>query len=266
MRWLATAAAASIVATAAAGELSSDRQREILRGALNAFDDATETARDNPARAQALYRESAAALETLIDSGIRNPAMEYDLGNAYMRLGKAGLAILHYRRGLRMAPSDVKLAANLTYARNRVQPFVEETDKSRLARSLLFWHYDTSLAGRVWAVGIFSGFGWLLLLVRLNRRRLPLLVPALVSIVVSAACCGSVVWELREIEREPAAVVCVAEHILRLGSGEGSDAAMSEPLGPGVELRVIGGRGEWVEVRLVDGREGWLPAEAIEGV
>ena len=206
------------------------------------------------------------ALETLIDSGIRNPAMEYDLGNAYMRLGKAGLAILHYRRGLRMTPSDAKLSANLTYVRNRVQPFVEESDKSRLARSLLFWHYDTSLAARVWAVGILSGFGWLLLLVRLNRRRLPLLVPALLSIVVSLACCGSVVWELREIEREPAAVVCGAEHILRLGSGEGSDAAMSEPLGPGVELRVIGGRGEWVEVRLVDGREGWLPAEAIERI
>ena len=68
------------------------------------------------------------------------------------------------------------------------------------------------------------------------------------------------------MEREPMAVVCGAEHILRLGSGEGSDAAMSEPLGPGVELRVIGGRGEWVEVRLVDGREGWLPAAAIERI
>ena len=264
MRAFALLMTASLAA--AAGEFPLDRQREILRGALNAFDVATETARDNPARAEALYRESAAALETLIDDGLRNPSIEYDLGNAYVRLGKSGRAILHYRRGLRMSPSHVKLAANLSYARNRVQPFIEETDESRLTRSLLFWHYDTSLGRRVWAAGILSGLGWLLLLLRLSRRRAALLIPALASIAISLACCGSVLWELHETARTPAAVVCGAEHILRLGRGEGSDAAMSEPLGPGVELRVIGQRGEWVEVRLVDGVEGWLPAEAIERI
>ena len=262
MRALALLMTASLAA--AAGEFPPDRQREILRGALNAFDEATEIARDNPARAEALYRESATALGTLIDDGLRNPSIEYDLGNAQMRLGRTGLAILHYRRGLRMNPAHAKLAANLSYARNRVQPFIEETDESRLARSLLFWHYDTSLGRRVWAAGILSGFGWLLLLLRLSGRRAPLLIPALVSIVISLACCGSVLWELHETASTPAAVVCGSEHILRLGRGEGSDAAMSEPLGPGVELRVIGQRGEWVEVRLVDGLEGWLRAEAIE--
>jgi SH3-like domain-containing protein len=41
---------------------------------------------------------------------------------------------------------------------------------------------------------------------------------------------------------------------------------MRQPLGPGVELRIIQRHGDWAEVRLMDGNEGWLPLAALEDI
>ena len=112
---LAVAPAYGLCAPARAddGALSPERQREILRDALSAFDDAVATARDNPARAEQLYRQAAAAFERLVADGVRSAALEYNLGNTRFRLGDLGRAVLHYRRAQRLDPGDAKLAENL---------------------------------------------------------------------------------------------------------------------------------------------------------
>lgn len=248
----------------AAEPLPPQRQREVLREALNAFDEAVSTVRDDPARAEELYRSSAAAFETLSDHGVRNAALEYNLGNAYFRLGRLGHAILHYRRAQRLDPSDAALTANLRYARNRVEPYIEPTGTQRLVTRLMFWANRTSVQDRFWLAAIASVAGWLGLAVRLRRRSRPLAVLAALAIVMGLTNAASVGWQLHDESRRPPAVTVGGEHVLRLGRGEGYEPALTQPLGPGVELRILSERGGWVEVQLNDTKTGWLPATAVE--
>jgi tetratricopeptide (TPR) repeat protein len=243
-----------------------ERQREILRDALNAFDDAVAVAHSDAARAHELYRSAASDFQALIDAGLRNAALEYNLGNTYFRLGRLGPAIVHYRRAELLDPGNETLRANLAYARRQVEPSIQAGGEERLLHRLLFWHYRTSLAQRFWAAALLSGAGWLLLIARLRWRSKPLCLIGLLTVVFGLAAGASALWQIRDEAQYPPAVVGGEECILRLGRGEGYDAALKQPLGPGVELRILQARGDWVEVELPNSQTGWLPAAGVERI
>ncbi len=263
---LACAPAVGLATASAAEALTPGRQREVLREALNAFDKAVRMVGDDPAQAEELYRESVAAFETLTAHGVRNAALEYNLGNAYFRLGELGRAILHYRRALQLDPTDAALRANLGYARNRVEPYVAPTGGRQLVNRLMFWTSHTSIRERFWLTLITSVAGWLGLTLRLRWRSRSLTASAGLLIAVGLANAASVGWQLHDEARRPPAVVMGGEHVLRLGRGEGYEPALNQPLGPGVELRILSQRGDWVEVELRDDKTGWLPASGVERI
>lgn len=265
-RLLAAALALCMAGAAVADALSPERQREILREGLTAYDEAVAAAREDPARAAELYRKAAQSFAGLRASGLRNADVEYNLGNVYFRLGELGRAIVHYKRAERIDPAEPRLVANLRYARDRVEPRIAPSGENRLARQLLAWHYHTSLRQRVWGLGVLSGLGWLALTVWLFHRRAAYLTGGLVLVLLAAVVGASALWQLHIDAREPEAVIVVAAEYLRLARGEGADLALKQPLGAGVELRVVQQRAEWVEVRLPNGQTGWLPARSIERV
>lgn len=254
------------ICAASGAEMTLERKREVLADALRSFDEAVEAARGDSARARELYRRAAAGFETLIDADARNAMIEYDLANAYARMDEPGRAILHYRRALRQSPRNAEISANLAYVRKGVVPSIAETDERKLVRSLFFWHYGSSAHARLLAAAVLSVVGWLLLAVRLGRRRAPLRWAGVTAVAFGLICCASLTWQIQGRRASPPAVVIEGEHVLRLGKGEGSDAAMSAPLGAGVELRIVETHADWVKVRLRDGRSGWLPAAAIEQI
>jgi tetratricopeptide (TPR) repeat protein len=256
----------ALAASAVAEPLSPARQREILRAALSAFDQAVEVARENPARAVQLYHQAEADFLALREAGVHNASLEYNLGNVYFRLGDLGRAILHYRRAAALKPGDERLVANLRYARDRVEPRVAPSGESRLAHQLLFWHYGVSPARRFWALMALTAAGWLLMFVWLRWRQRGVLIAGLVAAAAALAAGTSLLWQMHDEAHYPQAVIVGNETPLRLGRGEGSDLALKQPLGPGVELRILQQRGDWVEVRLPNDQTGWLPATGIERV
>jgi uncharacterized protein YgiM (DUF1202 family) len=100
-------------------------------------------------------------------------------------------------------------------------------------------------------------------MLRLRWRSRGLLTLSCLFVVFGLANAASVGWQLHDQTRHPPAVVVSGEHTLRLGRGEGYDPALSQPLGPGVEVRILNQRADWAEVRLADGKTGWLPLQAI---
>ena len=113
---------------------------------------------------------------------------------------------------------------------------------------------------------IASIVGWLGLRLRLRWRSRALLTLSCLIVLLGLANAASVAWQLHDEAQHPAAVVVSGEHILRLGRGEGYDPALNQPLGPGVELRILNQRADWVEVQLPDDKTGWLPMEAVERI
>jgi tetratricopeptide (TPR) repeat protein len=255
-----------VPAIARADSLPPERQRELAREGLGAFDQAVEVVRHDATRAETLYRQAAAAFEALADSGVRNAALEYNLANTYFRLGELGRAILHYRRAQRFDPTDAALSANLEYARNRVEPYIEPSGTRQLIHRLTFWTSHTSVRTRYQLTLIASIAGWLGLALRLRWRSRALLTLSCLVVLLALANAASVAWQLHDEARRPPAVVLKGEHVLRLGRGEGYDPALNQPLGPGVELRILNQRADWVEVQLPDDQTGWLPASAIKRI
>lgn len=236
---------------------------ETLRKALLAFDQAVTAATNNPDQAQALYRESAAGFEEVLRGGARNAAIETNLGNCYFRLGKVGQAITHYRRALAVEPSAERAAANLAYARMRVEPSIVDHSTQQLLGRLSFWNRLWSLRTQLGFASVVGLFGWGTLTVRLWRRSRGLLVTGVFAALLSAAWLASIAITDRDAIARPHAVTVADQATLRQGRGEGYEPVLKEPLGAGVELRVVDRRGDWVEVLLGNGVTGWLPAGAV---
>ncbi|TWT42325.1 Bacterial SH3 domain protein [Phycisphaerae bacterium RAS1] len=251
---------------APAASVSPERLRELLGSAQTAFDEATAAARSDPAGAAGLYRQSAAAFDSVAAAGVISAGLEFNRGNTHFRLGNVGRAIVHYRRGLRLQPRDADLRANLAYARLRVEPQLPSGESERLVERLLFFHYKTSLRERFWLAALLAGGGWLLLTVRIWRPVKPLAACGLTLVLLGATFSVSALWQLQAEAAAPAAVVVGEPQTLRQGRGEAYEAVLREALGPGVELRILESRGEWVEVRLSNGQSGWLPRSAVEPI
>ncbi|MFN0135656.1 MAG: tetratricopeptide repeat protein [Phycisphaerae bacterium] len=258
-----TASLAAAIALLAALPTSSADQASILSAALDAYDKAVASARENPPAAMDSYRQAAAGFESLAASGVRSAALEYNLGNTYYRLGDFGKAVLHFRRAQRLDPGDARIAANLRYARERVEPFIPPSGQTQLIDRLLFWNNNISINGRFWIGAVGSVVGWLALLAWTRVRGVGFGIVAAIGITLGLANCASVAAQLFDEQSRPHAVVTTASQKLRAGRGDAYDEVLKQPLGGGVELRVLDVRGDWVEVRLSDNVSGWLPLSAI---
>ena len=85
----------------------------VSRARADAFDDA------NRAFASGHYADSAQGYLAVLKRDGYSPAVLFNLGNAELREGRTGDAILDYERARWLAPRDPDIAANLRFARQR---------------------------------------------------------------------------------------------------------------------------------------------------
>lgn len=252
------------IATVRATAAGPSQPGQILRAALDAYDQAVAAeARGDRAAAMRGFEEAAGGFQSLLEQGYRNASLEYNLGNAYLRLGRLGYAILHYRRALELAPRDPDVRANLELARQRVHPQIHPSGRRALVDRLLIVRHWLPPATR-WQAGVaLSTLGWLLAVVWLLRRRGALLLAAAVAVIPGVLLQIELLSELHDQQRRPEAVVVGQPVELRRGRGEAYEPVLPEPLGPGVELRIVETRGDWVRVQLRNDTGGWLPQPAV---
>lgn len=86
------------------------------------------------------YETAVAAFERLAESGLKNGELFYNLGNAYLKSGDTGRAILWYERAMRLIPNDPDLRFNLRHARSLTKD--EKADETpAFVKVLFFWNY-----------------------------------------------------------------------------------------------------------------------------
>lgn len=86
------------------------------------------------------FEDAIAKFKRVADAGVQNGKLYYNLGNAYMKNGDLGHAILWYERALKLIPADPDLKFNLDYARGLVKDKME-TQPAPLLRVLFFWNH-----------------------------------------------------------------------------------------------------------------------------
>jgi len=234
----------------------------LAAGAVQAQDPHGEFYRGNQAYKDGNYDEAVRAYEGVIASGRASGALFFNLGNAHMKKGELGRAILNYERALRLLPNDPDVMANLAYAREQAK---DEAEPAPLWWRLLFPLAERArTATLAWAwTGLWALF-WAVLALRFawpQRRQVvgrAAWAVGLVAVVVGA----SLAARLAEVDLQGAAVVVQkGEAPVRFEPSEAGTEHFK--VGEGTHLEVTQEQGDWVQVRRRDGRRGWLHATVI---
>jgi tetratricopeptide (TPR) repeat protein len=243
-------------ASAAAGALPREQQLRLLDQANRAFEQAL--AGHDEQTSQGYYQQAIDRYEQLIASGVHNAKLYYNLGNAYFLRRDLGRAILNYRRGLRLEPGNVRLQANLRYARSqRIDRFDTSTQQALLPR-LLFWHDSVSLRTQVGLA--LAGFllAWTGAFVHLFWRRPGLLWGIAGAALLFVLCAASALVVHAHNTSRRHGVIVAKEAPVRKGNGESYALQFPHPLHAGAEFEVLETRGSWLNIRLENGTSGWI--------
>lgn len=248
-----------------ASEMSKSDRLRTLDNALAAFDHGAAAA--SPKKAAEQYREAAGGFEKLAAASVENGPLYYNLGNTYLRLGDVGRAIANYRRALRYTPDDANLIANLRFARSHVQTPIEASGENKLLHGVFFWHFGTSIRGRMIFTIVCFIAGWVALMIRLVAPSAWLRNIAIALILVAAASGISATVSKIEATRHPEGVLVAGETVIRKGNGTTYEPVFEKPLSAGVEFTILETRTDatgrsWDRVEFPNGAQGWLPADA----
>ncbi|MCP4249030.1 MAG: SH3 domain-containing protein [bacterium] len=245
---------------------SRQQQVDLLDEALASFDRGTALTGTSPDEAMIAFRQSAETLQVLVDRGLHNGRLYYNLGNARLKCGQLGRAIAAYRRAEALIPTDPLLQENLRYARSLRRDEIAERGPRTVARTVFFWHYDTPLAWR-FAIGLGAwALFWVALLGRtlVGRFRWGYAAMAFLMVWLTLAVSVTVDWQVARAPR--GGVITANEVVVRKGNGLGYAPQFEQTLGEGVEFEVLEERDAWLHVRLPDGQEGWIAGADAERI
>lgn len=254
--------------------LSSTQQQTIFSEASEIYTRAVTIANSDSAEAKELFESAANKYQLLVDSGIQNSELHSNLGNAYLRSGELGRAIIHYERASRLDPTNHQLHANLLFANSQVTQLPVSSPKSgsslgesltqRLRRSNDVIVQIVGVRTVIWAVVMASLVFWGLLIARTAGRRFPIWRCAATPAMILLVSLGSLGLTETEAANTFNAVVVADGISLRAGDGEQFDEVMSVEAAQGCRLELLGQRGSWAQVRTASGHIGWIDSHDVE--
>lgn len=210
------------------------------------------------------------AYEALLAEDIEDASVFFNLGNAYFRQSRLGLAIANYERALRLEPGLEDAQENLALAVMQTKQKTGKQLPEPWAQNLLFWHYglahDTT---RLLAVAFWAVF-WALVTLR-QWRAFPYWRGAVAAMAVLTIAFTASVWA--KAHPAPMAVVIADGTALRYGPSENEEIVAYAPEGrvektaavlfDGDRVTVETRANGWARIATVDGKRGWAPESAL---
>lgn len=206
------------------------------------------------------FAEAAALYERITP---KSAGVYFNLGNAWFRQDKLGLAILNYERARRLAPRDPDILANLKFAQQRLG--VEEVNQPPQALRRFWLNAVRSRTMVEWAWLEIVTL-WLTLLAVAGCIWLPKWRTGFVIVAVAAAC----VWVtataalIARVSLPPEAIVLATKTEARSAPLPLATVLFSLPEGARVAVRED--RGEWLFVERADGKQGWVHRSALASI
>ena len=210
------------------------------------------------------YPGALSAYQEVANRGLTAPELEYNLGNAALKSGKIGLAVLHYRRALARRPNYESAWMNLNYARTLTQDVKSEAPPSQHQGWTARLRLGAGRAGLLLfaAVTLFAGLGaW---------RRVGAHVPAWFGGIqwavaaVALFLVAALVFEWSQLARGKEGVMLADETEVR--AGPSPEQTVSFRLHQGTEVDILRSVPGWVDVRVSPELEGWVPETALEPI
>lgn len=206
------------------------------------------------------FYEASKIYEGLIESGVVNGHVFYNLGNAYYRLEEPGKAMGSYLAAHRLLPRDPDVKANLAYVHSQIEDKLEFKNDHGLLNIIAFWQ-DSFTAKEIfeaflwcWWIGLFL-FG-----IYLWRRELLILRPLGIGFIISSGILF--VAFLISFKQETVwGAVSTAKAAIRSGPGEQNTQVFE--LHQGAPIMINEEAKEWFMISLSDGKKGWVAKKQV---
>jgi len=225
--------------------------------------------RGNAAYARADYAAAVREYETLLESGVADANVSYNLAAAYGSQGKYGQAIRYFERALREQPGDdgaergLKLARDLLGERQvkqRGEAIVAE--RPPLSSAVFARVSEETLAlGLLLSSALLGAALLALMFARAEAQRLGLGIGASAGLLF-ALLSGFGLWAKSDFGAAGARAVVIME---AAPVREGADLAarLSAELSEGESVRILAREGDFARVRLARGGEGYVLKSAL---
>lgn len=215
------------------------------------------------------YAAAIARYQTLVDAGVEDADVYYNLGTAYARAGRCGIAIVALSRSLRLRPGDDAAEANLRACQTLLGKRRAQRDGEATVQTRPPWIDavlgPVSLNAIAWTVLalVLALFSAVLALrwVRRDVTSLSLLVTAWLLALSLALSVAALAVKAEWFREGRAAVVLHESAPLREGPDPRAKARLLAF--EGESARVLQREREFVRVRLTRGGEGWMDRRDI---
>lgn len=206
------------------------------------------------------YQQAADVYEDLIAKGYRNGNLYYNLGNAYIRLGDNGKAILNYLRAKRLLPRDKDIDANLKYATQETLESLE-WKKPSLLSTFFFWASDFSFQEHLQILVAINLLFWISMGVWLVKKTetLDIMRKSLMALLLVALVSTMVKWHLDTSQK----LGVVFANKIDVKSGMDPEQVTLFQLHKGAVVFIEEEKGDWYKIELSDGKSGWAKKSLI---
>jgi hypothetical protein len=206
------------------------------------------------------YTAALAGFRSLLEAGVRDPNLFYNLGNCYYRLDDVPRAVASYTRAVQLDPGLEDARYNLSHAVART-PGQRPLPEVEGWRAGFFWvdrlPPGAALAGAVLCWWCFWALLALWMLRRVRRAWLGAATLLAASVVLAAGA-----W----VRVHPPEVIVAAAPGIPVRYATSPDAPERFVLQPGDRALVEARRGDWVRVRVAESGRGWVEERHVLAV
>lgn len=196
----------------------------------------------------------------LILSGISNGSLYYNLGNAYLKDGQIGPAVLWYERARKRMPADPDLDFNITYAQSLIVDEAERVENP-VGKILFFWRHWLSESTAQWVALALNAVLWGFLVYSVIRPgktvfrfRLPVMALAVMVLAVTMA-------DTFDVQGRSDGVILPEKAVIRAGLN--SDATELFVLHAGSKVRIQKELSGHYQVLFSKEKLGWVEKGAV---
>jgi len=212
------------------------------------------------------YIKAIDAYLKVLDLGVDNGNLYYNIGNGFLKMGKVGYSILCYEKARRLMPQDSDLKSNLAYARSLVELGPEVYHRNIIVRAIgkVFQDLDLNLIGISLAVlyALLTIVLIIFILYPFAARRFTFLLVIILAFFFFDLGAFGVRYYGEQVLKHGIVVQknveCKYEPI--------DKSTTYYKLGEGAGVLVLKTKNDWRQVRRFDGKIGWVKKEAVEGI
>lgn len=205
------------------------------------------------------YEESYVLFQSLLEEGVKNPFIYYNLGNCAYRLGKLGEAIFRYRQALLLSPHFHDLTFNLKIAREKVIDRFEESYWRRFKKHIIKYFLLSPHLAWILFLSV-NSILWIYLSINLFFKKAG---KALIFLFIFYLYSSlTMVFTFYQIYFKKDGVI--VEPVGRVYSGTDIGSLVLFELHEGTEVEILNERGEWVAIMVPDGRKGWMKKGSVK--